>query len=100
MSKLGRVPKKFSTKPYILTMDSRPQIDDIDLAAAIAAALQFEPDIPCTITVDVCGGLVTLLGETETSAQRLSAETIASRFAASSEIKNAITIQKKGMRAG
>lgn len=99
---MGSVLKKFSTPPYIRTMEQagRRPIDDIDLAAAIAAALQFEPDVPSTITVDVCRGVVTLLGETETTSQRLAAEAVAYRFEGVLDVQNAITTHGNGKRAG
>ncbi|HEY9179140.1 MAG TPA: BON domain-containing protein [Candidatus Baltobacteraceae bacterium] len=53
-------------------------VDDIDLAAAIAAALQ--DSLRCGITVHVSHGKVTLEGEADTDQQRARAESIAYRF--------------------
>jgi osmotically-inducible protein OsmY len=66
-------------------------LNDIDLAAAVAAAMQADPHVPADVTVDVSNGIVTLEGEVGTSAERKAAESLAKRFVAS--VINAITVK-------
>lgn len=71
--------------------DSETPIDDIDLAAAIAASMEFDGAVP-GVTVDVSEGIVTLEGEVETVAQRDAAESIVRRFEVAGLI-NTITLR-------
>lgn len=72
--------------------DSANPIDDIDLAAAIAASMQLDGDTPAEVTVGVSEGVVTLEGEVETVQQRDAAESIVRRFHVEGVI-NAITLR-------
>lgn len=69
--------------------DPRP-VDDIDLAATIAAALQTTLRA-AGIMVAVSHGVVTLEGEAETERQRALAEKIARRFC--SDLTNAVRVR-------
>jgi osmotically-inducible protein OsmY len=71
--------------------DSAHPIDDIDLAAAIAAFMQFDGEPP-EVTIGVSEGIVTLEGEVETIQQRDAAESIVRRFNVAGVI-NAITLR-------
>lgn len=70
---------------------SRRTLDDIDLAAAIAAELQRKLRAQ-GITVDVSHGAVTLEGEAETGPQRNAAEIIARRFCP--DVTNAVRVRR------
>jgi osmotically-inducible protein OsmY len=68
-------------------------LDDIDLAAALSAALHAQRRVPSAVTVDVTDGIVTLEGEVDTRAQREAAESFVRSFSAVAEVINAITIK-------
>lgn len=68
------------------------RIDDIDLAAAIAASLQFNGNA-VDVTVNVTDGVVTLEGEVDTPQKRQAAESAARRFHVAGVI-NALTVRK------
>lgn len=74
-------------------MQSEPQrvMDDIDLAAAIAAALQLKLHA-AGITVDVSHGAVTLEGEADSEQQRNAAELVARRCCPN--ITNAVRVKR------
>jgi osmotically-inducible protein OsmY len=62
-------------------MDREPaRIDDIDLAAALSAALQHNATLPATILVAVADGVVTLEGAVDSKEQREQAEAVVRRF--------------------
>lgn len=67
-------------------------IDDIDLAAAIAASLQFNGDA-VDVTVDVTDGVVTLEGIVDTPQKREKAESVARRFLVAG-VTNAIVVRR------
>lgn len=69
----------------------RPALDDIDLAAAIAAALAHKLRAS-GITIDVSHGAVTLEGEADTEKQRNAAEMLARRFC--SDVTNAVRVKR------
>ncbi len=75
--------------------DSVEHIDDIDLAAALAATLGRNPLLPATILVDVSGGIVTLQGEVEHPKQREEAEAVARRFHRVAGVINAIALRQE-----
>ncbi len=68
-------------------------IDDIDLAAALAAALHRNPLVPATILVDVADGIVTLEGEVERPKQREEADGLVRRFRGVMCVVNHITLK-------
>lgn len=72
--------------------DPRNAIDDIDLAAAIAALLHCRAAL-ASIIVDVSEGAVTLEGAVASRADRKAAETVVRRFAGVRGIKNCLTVQ-------
>jgi osmotically-inducible protein OsmY len=64
----------------VWVMDQQPaHIDDIDLAAALAAALERSGSLP-SILVAVSDGVVTLEGAAESERQREQAEAVVRRF--------------------
>jgi len=63
-----------------MAQDTRSHLNDIDLAAAIAAALQFTVRVPSTVTVAVSHAIVTLEGTVDTRDQRAAAEAVVRRF--------------------
>lgn len=67
-------------------------IDDIDLAAAIAASLQFNGNA-VDVTVNVTDGVVTLEGEVDTQKKREAAEAAVRRFHIAGVV-NALTVRK------
>lgn len=69
--------------------------DDIDLAAALSAALERNPLLPVTVLVDVSGGTVTLQGEVDRPKEREEAEAVARRFHGVAGVINAITLRQK-----
>lgn len=69
-----------------------PRIDDIDLGAAVAAALQRNALLPCTIFVEVCYGVVKLRGDVEDVAQRQEAEAVVRRFRGVADVINDIAV--------
>jgi osmotically-inducible protein OsmY len=68
-------------------------LDDIDLAAALSAALHAQRHVPSAVTVDVTDGIVTLEGEVDTRAQREAAESLVRGFNAVGDVINAITVK-------
>lgn len=71
--------------------DERRALDDIDLAAAIAAELGlFVPASP--IVVGVTHGVVTLEGEAITTERRKTIEALVRQFAGVREIVNLVTV--------
>lgn len=75
--------------------ESVEQIDDIDLAAALSAALERNPLLPATVLVDVSDGIVTLQGEVDHPKERGEAEAVARRFHGVAGVINAITLRQK-----
>lgn len=73
--------------------ESAHAIDDIDLAAAIAVALQFDSRVPMQITVEVSKAFVTLQGEVENRQQREAAELLVRTFDGVTGIHNCITLK-------
>ena len=76
-------------------MDEDPEhvIDDIELAAVIAAAMQSEGHVPASVTLDVSDAVVTLEGEVETEEQRDAAEFLVRDFKAVAGIINRVTLR-------
>lgn len=72
------------------------RLDDIDLAAAIAAALHVQARA-AGITVNVSHGAVTLEGEAESEQQRTRAEDIARQFCA--EVTSAVRVREARARS-
>jgi osmotically-inducible protein OsmY len=62
-----------------MTQNPFHPIDDIELAAAIAASMQLNGETP-DVTVDVTDGVVTLEGMVEHAQQRDAAEDVVRRF--------------------
>lgn len=71
--------------------DNGRTLEDIDLAASIAAALHIDLGAP-EITIDASHGAVRLEGHAESEQQRRSAEAIARRF--SPNITNAVIVKR------
>lgn len=77
-------------------MDREPTraIDDIDLAASIAAELQFDTRVPVGVTLAVTRSIVTLEGEVDCPAQREAAESIVRRFPSVQAVRNRLIIKQ------
>jgi hypothetical protein len=74
-------------------MDREPaHIDDIDLAAALAAALQRSTTLPSTILVAVSAGVVTLEGAVDNEEQRERAEAVVRRFRGVTSVFNNVAL--------
>lgn len=69
------------------------KIDDIDLAAAISAAIH-EGGAHSSIVVDVTAGVVTLEGAVDTDGQRSTAEALVRQFEGVAGVINAIVIER------
>lgn len=69
-------------------------IDDIDLAAAIAAELQFDAHVPVGVTLAVTRSVVTLEGEVDDPEQREAAEAIVRRFRSVRAIRNNVILRR------
>lgn len=72
--------------------DPRTAIDDIDLAAAIAAILHGRAAL-APVIVDVSEGVVRLEGTVASRADRKAAETVVRRFAGVRGIRNFLAVQ-------
>jgi osmotically-inducible protein OsmY len=74
-------------------MEQRPaHIDDVDLAAALAAALERSGSLPSTILVAVSDGVVTLEGAAQNERQREQAEAVVRRFSGVAEVFNNVAL--------
>ncbi len=71
---------------------SGDSIDDIDLAAALAAALHSDGLVPASVTIDVTDGVVTLEGQVASAHDREMAEAVACSFSDLLRVVNAITL--------
>jgi osmotically-inducible protein OsmY len=67
-------------------------LEDIEIAAAIAAAM-LDANADPRITLEVSNGVVTLEGEVEDSRERDMAESLVRGFATVSRIVNTVTVQ-------
>lgn len=76
-----------------MTQDRFHPIDDIDLAAAIAASMQHVSET-LDITVDVSDGVVTLEGTVDHAKQRDDAEALVRRFRVRGVV-NAVTLKPR-----
>jgi osmotically-inducible protein OsmY len=72
---------------------SKYPLDDIELAAAIAASMQLDGETP-DVTVDVSDGVVTLEGTVEHVKQREAVESLVRRFSVRRVI-NALTLRPR-----
>lgn len=72
---------------------SRENIDDIHLAASLAAALHSDGHVPAGVTIDVSDGVVTLEGQVATAHEREMAETVVRSFSNLVRVVNAITLR-------
>jgi osmotically-inducible protein OsmY len=76
----------------MMNQEPTPHLDDIDLAAALAAALQHSVSLPTTILVAVSDGVVTLEGAVENERQREQAEAIVRRFRGVAGVLNNVAL--------
>jgi len=70
-------------------------LEDIELAAAISAAMGRDHRIPPDVTVDVSNGVVTLEGQVGSAPQSAAARKLVRRFAPSATIVDATTIKPR-----
>jgi osmotically-inducible protein OsmY len=77
---------------WMMNREPAAHIDDIDLAAALAAALQHTVSLPATILVAVSDGVVTLEGAVENERQREQAEAVVRRFRGVTGVLNNVAL--------